>query len=135
MADIEIRETHDFDEQVLADLFLSVGWSSGHYPDRLVAAMKGFECVYAAWADDELVGLVCAMDDHAMTAYVHYLLVRPEFQSMGIGRDLVMRVRERYADYLRVIVIAYDAQIEFYERCGFKRSETSSPLFITSLWT
>ena len=135
MAEIVIRETHDFDEQVLADLFLSVNWPSGHFPDRLVAAMKGFECVYAAWDGDKLVGLISAMDDHSMTAYVHYLLVRPECQSKGIGHELVRLVRERYADYLRIIVIAYDDEVGFYEGCGFERSTVSSPLFVTSLWT
>ena len=135
MAEVEIRETHDFDEQVLSGLFLSVGWSSGHFPERLVAAMRGFECVYAAWAEDELVGLICAMDDHSMTAYVHYLLVRPDYQSLGIGRELVRRVRERYADYLRIVVVAYDEELAFYEGCGFTRAENSSPLFVTSLWT
>lgn len=65
-------------------LFLSVGWSSGHYPQRLVVAMRNFEAVYVAWDDDVLVGLICAMDDGSLTACVHYLLVRPEYQGMGI---------------------------------------------------
>lgn len=135
MAEIAIRATHDFDEATLQDLFLSVGWSSGHFPDRLVAAMRGFECVFSAWDADKLVGLICAMDDHSMTAYVHYLLVRPEYQGMGIGHDLVERVRERYADYLRIVVVAYDEEVGFYEGCGFERAQGASPLFITSLWT
>lgn len=135
MGEIVIRETHDFDEAELADLFLSVQWSSGHFPDRLVAAMRGFETVFSAWDDDRLVGLVCAMDDHSMTAYVHYLLVRPAYQGKGIGRELVARVRERYADFLRIVVVAYDNEAAFYEECGFTRAQGASPLFVTSLWT
>ena len=135
MPAIEIRETHEFTAQQLEELFLSVEWSSGHYPERLVKAMRNFETVYAAWDGNTLVGLICAMDDGSMTAYVHYLLVRPEYQGMGIGKRLVEHVKERYADYLRIVVIAYDDEVGFYENCGFEKSTVSSPLFITSLWT
>ena len=135
MASIEIRETHEFDRDKLADLFLSVEWSSGHFPDRLVEAMRHFETVYAAWDGEALVGLICAMDDGSMTAYVHYLLVRPEYQNQGIGKQLVERVKERYADYLRIVVVAYDEELGFYENCGFSKADHASPMFITDLWT
>lgn len=134
MPDITIEETHDFDQDQLQDLFLSVEWSSGHYPERLVAAMRGYEAVYSAWDGNLLVGLICAMDDGSMTAYVHYLLVRPGYHGMGIGKELVQRVKARYADYLR-IVVAYNSEIGFYENCGFEKAADASPMFITDLWT
>lgn len=132
---IEYRDTHDFTKEELERLFLSVEWSSGHYPDKLVIAMKNFSTVYSAWDGDRLVGMICAMDDGVMTAYVHYLLIEPDYQGQGIGRKLVEMVKEKYKDYLRLIVIAYDTEMNFYENCGFKKSDVSSPMFITSLWT
>lgn len=33
---IEYKEIKDFTATELEDLFLSVEWSSGHYPDKLV---------------------------------------------------------------------------------------------------
>ena len=128
-------ETHEFTEDQLRDLFLSVEWSSGHYPDRLVVAMRNFETVISAWDGDRLVGMVCAMDDGSMTAYVHYLLVDPAYQGQGIGRTLVAKVNGKYADYLRIVVVAYDGELDFYERCGFSKADGASPMFITSLWT
>ena len=132
---IVYKDTHDFSSEQLEDLFLSVEWSSGHYPDKLVTAMRNFETVFSAWDGDKLVGMICAMDDGIMTAYVHYLLVNPEYQDKHIGRELVGMVKEKYSDYLRIAVIAYNAELDFYENCGFKRSDDSSPMFITSLWT
>ena len=70
-----------------------------------------------------------------MNAYIHYLLVDPEYQGMGIGRTLVDMAKRKYADYLRVSVIAYDDERHFYESCGFKKSEGASPMQITTLWT
>lgn len=119
----------------LKDLFLSVEWSSGHYPDKLVVAMKNFQTVYSAWEGEKLVGMICAMDDGIMNAYVHYLLVNPQYHGNTIGRTLVAMMKEHYKDYLRVAVIAYDNELHFYEQCGFAKSNDASPMFITSLWT
>ena len=132
---IVYRETRDFSRDELERLFLSVEWSSGHFPDKLAAAMKNFATVFSAWDGEKLAGMVCAMDDGSMTAYVHYLLVHPEYQDRGIGRALVEKVKERYAEYLRIVVVAYDEEMDFYENCGFERASHASPMFITSLWT
>lgn len=132
---IVYKETHNFDLEQLQELFLSVEWSSGHYPDKLVIAMKNFETVYSAWDGEKLVGMVCAMDDGIMTAYVHYLLVNPEYQGKEIGRTLIDKIKNHYKDYLRIILVAYNTELKFYENCGFKQEEKSSPMCITSLWT
>ncbi|MBR5687128.1 MAG: GNAT family N-acetyltransferase [Prevotella sp.] len=132
---IDYKDIHDFDQKELQDLFLSVEWSSGHFPEKLVVAMKNFETVYTAWDGDKLVGLICAMDDGVMTAYVHYLLVRPEYHHQGIGKRLVELIKERYADYLRIVVVAYNEELDFYQSSGFKKADDASAMFITSLWT
>ena len=132
---IEYKTIHDFSKEALADLFLSVAWSSGHYPERLVVAMQHFQTVFSAWDGNKLVGMICAMDDGIMNAYVHYLLVNPAYHGKGIGRRLVKMIKEHYKDYLRIAVIAYNQELRFYENCGFKKSEDASPMFITSLWT
>lgn len=132
---IGFKDIHDFTEEQLKDLFLSVEWSSGHFPDKLVTAMKNYETVYSAWDKDKLVGMICSMDDGVMTAYVHYLLVNPTYQGLKIGRTLVEMTKQHYQDYLRIVLISYDKEIHFYEACGFKLDECASPMCITSLWT
>ncbi len=85
---VEYKDTHEFTREELERLFLSVEWSSGHFPDKLVIAMRGFSTVFSAWDGGKLVGMICAMDDGVMNAYVHYLLVDPAYQGMKIiGRN------------------------------------------------
>ena len=132
---ITYKDIHDFSEKDLEELFLSVDWSSGHFSEKLVVAMKNFKTVFSAWDEDKLVGMICVMDDGIMNAYVHYLLVNPVYHGKTIGRTLVEMVKEKYKDYLRVAVIAYDNEARFYENCGFEKSKDASPMFITSLWT
>ena len=78
--------------------------------------------------------MICVMDDGIMTAYIHYLLVYPDYQGRNIGKTLVEKIKAHYKDYLRIALIAYDKELTFYEKCGFVKSEDSSPRFITSLW-
>lgn len=132
---IEYKTVKDFTKEALQRLFLSVEWSSGHFPEKLVLAMKGFSTVCSAYDGDKLVGMACAMDDGVMNAYLHYLLVDPAYQGQGVGRQLVEMIKQKYKDYLRIAVIGYDAELSFYENCGFVKSKDASPLFITSLWT
>lgn len=133
--EIAYKDIHEFKKEDLEELFLSVEWSSGHFPDKLVIAMRNFSTVYSAWDEDKLVGMACAMDDGIMTAYIHYMLVRPEYHHQGIGRTLLEMMKEHYKSYLRIALIAYHTGLGFYESYGFKRAEDASPMFITSLWT
>lgn len=42
---IEYSDMHEFAKEELERLFLSVGWSSGRYPEKLVVAMRNYETV------------------------------------------------------------------------------------------
>ena len=130
---IEYSDQKEFAKEELERLFLSVDWSSGHFPDKLVIAMRNYKAVYSAWDGDKLVGLISAMDDGIMNAYVHYLLVKPDYQLKGIGKELVKRVTDHYKDYLRIVVICLMENVKFYEYCGFGVEEDKRALFITDL--
>lgn len=132
---IQYKDIKKFSEEELKELFLSVNWSSGNYPDRLVIAMKNSGTVYSAWDGSKLVGLINALDDGIMTAYIHYLLIMPEYQHLGIGKELIKRITDKYQSYLRIVLIAYDKEVGFYKHCGFEKGEEKTPMFITSLWT
>ncbi len=118
------KSTKSFSPSDLERLCLSVNWQSGKYPDKLATA---------AWDGDKLIGLISAMDDTVMTAYVHYLLVDPEYQKLGVGRMLVEMIKIHYADYLKIALIAEADAIRFYERCGFELCKTADPMYISKL--
>ena len=69
---LEVRYSmsKEIDEQQLEALFASVNWSSAAYPERLAVAMKNSDRVVTAWCDGTLVGLMNALSDGAMTAYL-----------------------------------------------------------------
>lgn len=105
----------------LKELFQSVGWLSANYPERLKKALDNSEIVFSAWDDEKLVGLVNAIDDSELTAYVHYLCVNPAYQGQGIGKELLQRIKEKYKDYLYIILIAEnEALVKYYSQNGFE---------------
>lgn len=117
---ITFTDKRCFSQQQLQELFKSVNWLSADYPERLYKALNNCETVFTAWDNALLVGLINAIDDGELTAYVHYLLVRPEYQKVGIGKELLRLVREKYKDYLYVELIAESRElIGYYEKNGF----------------
>lgn len=114
--EITYGESKNYNGDELKELFSSVGWSSAEYPEELVRAMRGYDAVFYAREGEKLVGLACAMDDGAMTAYVHYLLVLPSYQGHGIGLRLTEMLKERYKNFLKIALIASAGKEGFYSK-------------------
>ena len=119
---MEIKYTSEknFKVEEVQALFLSVGWVSGQYPNRLYKALQNSSTVFTAWDHDKLVGLVRVLDDSEMLAYVHYVLVDPHYQGKGIASHLIEMVKEKYQDYLYIEVMPEESKnASFYEKHGF----------------
>jgi len=132
---ISYRDIKDIEISQLQSLFASVQWDSANYPEQLAQAIRNSHTVITAWDGDRLVGLMNALSDGVMTAYFHYLLVRPEYHKMHIGRRLVNMMLETYAACARKVLIAYAQEAEFYKQCGFEVGEGKIPMFVTYLKT
>lgn len=118
---VTFTNTKDFSEKNLQELFRSVNWLSANYPDRLKKALDHCETVFTAWHQDKLIGLVNAIDDGELTAYVHYLCVNPAYQGQGVGKELLHRIKEKYKTYLYIILIAENEPlIAYYKQNGFE---------------
>ena len=133
MTSITYQNSKAISPDALQELFLSVQWASGEHKEKLTKAISNSDTVITAWDGDKLVGLINALDDGVMTAYIHFLLVQPNYQSKGIGKQLVERTKEIYKDYLRIVLVSYDKQVDFYKRCGFDPADGTTAMFLTSL--
>ena len=107
-ANITYKQSKDFTKEQVTSLFHSVNWISANYPNRLFKALQNSSTVITAWDKDELVGLVRVIDDTQMVAFIHYVLVNPKYQGLGIASKMLKMVKEKYQDFLYIDVMPED---------------------------
>ena len=121
---IKYTEKKKFTMEEIQELFLSVGWISAQYPTRLYKALMNSQTVITAWDNEKLVGLARAIDDSEMVAFIHYVLVNPEYHGQGIAGNMIEMIKEKYKDYLYIELMPEERKnAKFYERFGFKIME------------
>lgn len=78
------------------------------------------QTVLSAWDGARLVGLLRALDDSEMTAFIHYVLVDPDYQGQGIAGTMVEMAKEKYKEYLYIEIMPDESKnAAFYEKHGF----------------
>lgn len=117
-----VQTLKNFTVTQLKELFESVQWESAAYPHRLKRGMKHSSYVLSAWDDEKLIVLVRCLDDGTSAAFIHYLLVRPDYQKYHVGSTLMEKMMKHYQDYLYVKVMpSGDHLVPFYQKFGFEQ--------------
>lgn len=118
---ITYTEEKKFTQDQVQELFLSVDWISGQYPQRVYKALMHSETVITAWDGERLVGLARLIDDSELVAYMHYVVVHPEYHGHGIAGEMMCRVKEKYKNYLYIELMPEERKnATFYQRHGFE---------------
>ncbi len=126
---ITYTEEKKFTQQQVEALFLSVNWVSGKYPARLYRALMGSDTVLTAWDGERLVGLIRAIDDGELVAFLHYALVHPDYQGQGIAGTMLEKIKEKYKDYLYIELMPEESKnAAFYEKHGFTTMPDAVPM-------
>ena len=128
---IKYTEEKTFTQDQVQELFKSVGWISAEYPQRLYKALMNSQTVLTAWDGERLIGLARVLDDSELVAFVHYVLVHPEYQGQKIAGNMVKYIRDKYKNYLYIEGMPEDSKnVAFYERHGFHVMEGGTPIQI-----
>lgn len=130
MNKIEYREIRDLPEESVLALYNSVKWSSAKKPKELMKGIKGSHTVISAWERDRLIGLGNAISDGALVVYFPHLLVNPEYQGQGIGKQIVTMMKKRYSGFHQQMIVADGEAVEFYKQFGFKEPGSCKALWI-----
>ncbi len=89
------------------------------------AALRSSAFVIAAKDGERTVGMTRLMTDGGYFAVVYDVIVLPEYQGQGIGREMMTRVKRFIADGLQpgeqcyTILTSADGKEGFYEKMGF----------------
>lgn len=125
---IEYRTEKQLPSSQLRDLFIELGWSDGteteFMKEHFNAPFVNSTIVVSAWDGLRLVGCVRVLSDRIVRSVIHDLAVAKEYRKQGIGTELVKRCIACFPDSEWQVGTAY-ANIPFYEKLGFKVSDTS----------
>ncbi len=99
---VRFSSTKEFTKAQLAALYEAAKHPSAKDPVRLKAAAAGSSRVISAWEGKRLVGLIRAIDDGVMTAYVCETVVCPGEEEKKIACELGRRMREAYGEAFRL---------------------------------
>ncbi len=124
-------EEKKFTKEQVQQLFLSVNWISGEYPERLYKALMNSSMVLTVWDDRKLIGLTRVLDDTEILAQIHYVLVDPAYQGKGIAGKMIEYVKEKYKDFMYIEGMPEDKNnVPFYEKHGFSLMENGAAIQI-----
>jgi len=125
----------DLPVEQLYHLFLSAGWSSENIPDDWLKKFNipfiNSTIVISAWENERLVGVVRVLSDKFIRSIIYDLVVDPEYQSKGIGTELVKRCIAYYPNSEWLVGCLKD-RASFYEKIGFQKGDPNGDgVFLT----
>ena len=93
-----------------------------HDTERIRQMYAGSNLIVTAWDGDQLVGVMRGWTDGAFDGYICDLAVHPDYQSQGIGRELLDRTRATNPEVQFVLRASRIAR-EYYAHIGWQRIE------------
>ena len=111
-------------------LYTTTGWPE--MPDeRVKTALLNSYCVLSAYCDDKMIGMVRVVGDSAMYFYIQDMVVSPDFQRLGIGREMMNLVLEFLKEHIDnnafVGLMAAKHAQGFYRSFGFVERSDGEP--------
>ncbi len=125
-------ETRSVPLTAILELYTSNDWTAAQRPTELLNGLLNGHSLLTAWDGDRLIGLGNAISDGHLVVYYPHLLVHPEYQGLGIGKELMKRLLSRYEGFHQHILVADGRAVDFYKKLGFTRAGNTEPLWIYS---
>lgn len=90
---------------------------------RIAAMYSNSNLIISAWHNDILVGISRALTDFCYCCYLSDLAVRKEYQTMGIGKELIALTKEQIGEQTTLILLSAATAMEYYPKIGFDKIE------------
>ncbi|MBL8148172.1 MAG: GNAT family N-acetyltransferase [Anaerolineae bacterium] len=95
------------------------GWPNPPTPETLLRILHGSAHVVLAQEGAQVVGVITALSDGVLTAYIPMLEVLPTYRNQGIGGALVRRMVAELGPIYAIDLLCDDSLVPYYQRLGF----------------
>jgi GNAT superfamily N-acetyltransferase len=117
---IRYETGHPLPIDQVCSVYKSLGWLAQHLPERVQRAHANSSRIVSAWDGDKLVGWARIITDGEFCLFLHEILLYPEYQGQGIGRELMNRVLAGYEHVQNQVLLSDLGNENFYAPFGFE---------------
>ena len=103
----------------LIEVFESVEWRKSE--KNIVQAFQNSYYI-TAYDGEKLVGFKRAISDNCYYTNIFDVIVRPEYQGRGIGKNMMLMLKEKFSGTYFFLTYT-EGRKAFYEKCGFEPNE------------
>lgn len=111
-------------------LYRANEWSSAEKPDQLLAALRNSHSLVTARLNGQLIGIGNAISDGHLVVYFPHMLVHPNHQGQGVGKQMMQTMQKKYAGFHQQMLTADGNALDFYKSLGFSRAGKTEPMWI-----
>ncbi|MBI5462477.1 MAG: GNAT family N-acetyltransferase [Gammaproteobacteria bacterium] len=90
---------------------------------RIERMFANANLTFSAWHEGKLVGVCRALTDFSYCCYLSDLAVDKAFQKLGIGRELIARVRSAIGEEVALTLLSAPEAMAYYPKVGFEKIE------------
>jgi GNAT superfamily N-acetyltransferase len=127
---VDISLTDQIHSDEVLEIYQANKWSSADKPEALLAALRNSHSLVTARSAGKLLGLGNAISDGFLVVYFPHMLVHPQYQGQGIGRQMMAALLDKYAGFHQQMLTADGKAVAFYQSLGFVRAGKTEPMWI-----
>jgi ribosomal protein S18 acetylase RimI-like enzyme len=98
-------------------------------PADLALSFSNSRFMCFVFDDQILVGAGRALADGVDCSYICDVAVHPDYQGLGLGKEIVSRLVKFSEGHKKIILYAAPGKEAFYRKLGFKRMTTAMAIF------
>jgi N-acetylglutamate synthase-like GNAT family acetyltransferase len=89
--------------------------------ERIKKMFSNSNLVITAWDKDKLVGISRSLTDFCYCCYLSDLAVRKEYQTSGIGKNLIKMTKDSIGEQAALILLSSPTAMDYYPKVGFQK--------------
>lgn len=123
-----IYSSENVDWEELYRLYLAAPLGHEEPSDLKIAFSNSmFKCF--VYDSGRLIAVGRALADGRDCSYIGGVAVHPEYQGLGIGKEVVSKLVSLSKDHKKIILYVAPGKEPFYRKLGFKRMATAMAIF------
>jgi ribosomal protein S18 acetylase RimI-like enzyme len=120
--------SENVDWEELYQLYLAAPLGHESASDLKIAFSNSmFKCF--GYDSGRLVAVGRALADGRDCSYISGVAVHPDYQGLGLGKEVVSKLVSLSKDHKKIILYAAPGKEPFYRKLGFKRMATAMAIF------